>query len=37
MRWGEKRYHFLDYELKQMFKEKVYKNRLKRRNDLSKS
>ena len=25
MRWGEKRYHSLDYELKQMFKEKVYK------------
>ena len=25
MRWGEKRYHSLDYELKQMFGEKVYK------------
>jgi radical SAM protein (TIGR01212 family) len=25
MRWGEKRYHSLDYELKQMFREKVYK------------
>ena len=29
MRWGEKRYHSLDYELKQMFKEKVYKNFIK--------
>ena len=25
MRWGEKRYHSLDYDLKQMFGEKVYK------------
>ena len=27
MRWGEKRYHSLDYELKQMFKEKTGKYR----------
>ena len=25
MRWGEKRYHSLDYDLRQMFGEKVYK------------
>ena len=24
-RWGEKRYHSLDYDLRQMFGEKVYK------------